>query len=281
MILIADAGGTKCHWAVAAEGGCEMISTTGINPFTMSSEATARVLQEELLPKLGGREISEIYYYGAGYIAGAATTQQLEQTVRGLFPAAKVEVGSDMLGAARALCGRERGVACILGTGANSALYDGENIEFNVRPLGYILGDEGGGAYIGRMVVADALKGLMPRETVEALYAECKTSYVEIIENVYRRPSANRYLASFAPFARRHLDRPEVARCVDRAFEAFAERNLLQYEGITSMPVHFTGGIAAAFEERLRIVLERYSIRVGRVEASPIAGMVKYHTERK
>lgn len=278
MILIADAGGTKCHWAVAAEGGNEIITTAGINPFTMPAAETARVLQEELLPKLGDREISEIYYYGAGYIAGSATTQELENTICSLFPAAKVEVRSDMLGAARGLCGHERGVACILGTGANSALYDGENIEVNVRPLGYILGDEGSGAYIGRMVVSDALKGLMPGEIVDALYSENNTSYVEIIENVYRRPNANRYLASFAPFAKRHLDWPEVARCVDRAFEAFAERNLLQYEGITSVPVHFTGGIAGAFEDRLRAVLGRYSITVGRIDASPIEGMVKYHT---
>lgn len=280
MKLIADAGGTKCHWAVA-ERRDGIITTSGINPVTMSPTETARVLRDELLPALHGDGVSAVYFYGAGCIEGAAATKELERTLCEIFRDATVGVHSDMLGAARALCGRERGVACILGTGSNSALYDGENLAANVPPLGYILGDEGGGACIGRMVVADALKGLMPRETVEAMFAECGTSYGDIIENVYRRPNANRFLASFVPFVARHVDWPEVARCVDRAFEAFVERNLLQYEGITSVSVHFTGGVAAVFESRLRDVLGRYSITVGRVEASPIMGMVRYHTDEK
>lgn len=278
MILVADAGGTKCHWAVVGSPTRGIISTSGINPVTMTSAQTAAVLRDELLPQLHDVDVAEIYFYGAGCIDGAPATSELEHTIRDAFPAAKTEIRSDMLGAARALCGRERGVACILGTGSNSALYDGVRIVANVPPLGYILGDEGGGACIGRMVVADAMKGLMPREVVDALYEECSTSYTDIIENVYRRPNANRFLASFVPFAARHIGQAEVARCVDRAFEAFAERCLLQYEGITSTPVHFTGGVAAAFESRLRGVLGRYSIEVGRVEASPIDAMVKYHT---
>ena len=278
MILVADAGGTKCHWAVVGGSTCGIISTSGINPVTMSTSQTSAVLRDELLPQLHDTQISEIYFYGAGCIYGAAATSELERTMHDVFPTAKIEIRSDMLGAARALCGRERGVACILGTGSNSALYDGVRIVSNVPPLGYILGDEGGGACIGRMVVADALKGLMPREIVEALYEECHTSYTDIIENVYRRPNANRFLASFVPFAARHIGKAEIARCVDRAFEAFAERNLLQYDGITSTPVHFTGGVAAAFGSRLRSVLGRYSIEVGRIEASPIDAMVKYHT---
>lgn len=281
MILIADSGGTKCHWAVAGGRGVEVIPTRGINPVTMPPAEAAAVLYDELLPQLRGVQICRIYFYGAGCIAGAAATAELERTVKKVFPAAEVEVQGDMLGAARALCGHERGIACILGTGSNSALYDGARLAANVPPLGYILGDEGGGACIGRMVVADALKGLMSRRTVERLYEECGTSYAEIIENVYRRPNANRYLASFVPFVARHIGQPEVARCVDRAFEAFVERNLLQYDGITSTPVHFTGGVAAVFENRLREVLGRYSIAVGRIEASPIGGMVRYHTDGK
>lgn len=281
MILIADSGGTKCHWAVVGDRGVEVIPTRGINPVTMPPAEAAAVLCDELLPHLHGADICEIHFYGAGCIAGAAATAELERTIREVFPTAETEVQSDMLGAARALCGHGRGIACILGTGSNSALYDGERLACNVPPLGYILGDEGGGACIGRMVVADAMKGLMPRRTVEGLYEECGTSYTEIIENVYRRPNANRYLASFVPFAARHIGQPEVARCVDRAFESFVERNLLQYDGITSTPVHFTGGVAAVFENRLREVLGRYSIAVGRIEASPIGGMVRYHTDGK
>ena len=283
MILTADSGSTKCHWALveSASNSNEptIIETRGINPVTCSSEQVKEIISEGLLPNIEAAEVDGIYFYGAGCIANAPATLELQRTLQEIFPQAeRVEVATDMLGAAHALCGRERGIVCILGTGSNSAFYDGEQLSKNVPPLGYILGDEGGGANLGKTFVSDALKGLMPQEIVDLMYEECQTSYAQIIESVYRKPNANRYLASFVPFMARHRDKAEISSCISRAFDNFIERNLLQYADVEQMPINFVGSIAAVFEKELSEALSRHSLTLGKIERSPIGGMVKYHT---
>ena len=256
-----------------------MIETRGINPVTCSTEQVREIIAEGLLPNIDIESVEGVYFYGAGCIANAPATLELQGVLKDIFFSTKeVTVATDMLGAAHALCGKEKGIVCILGTGSNSAYYDGEQLAKNVPPLGYILGDEGGGANLGRTFVSDALKGLMPAETVELMYTECETSYAQIIENVYRKPNANRYLASFVPFMARHRDIAEMRRCIDRAFDNFIERNLLQYADVESMPINFVGSIAAVFEQELKEALDRHSLTLGKIERSPIGGMVKYHT---
>ena len=283
MILTADSGSTKCHWALveSASNSNEptIIETRGINPVTCSSEQVKEIIAEGLLPNIEAAEVDGIYFYGAGCIANAPATLELQRTLQEIFPQAeRVEVATDMLGAAHALCGRERGIVCILGTGSNSAFYDGERLSKNVPPLGYILGDEGGGANLGKTFVSDALKGLIPQEIVDLMYEECQTSYAQIIESVYRKPNANRYLASFVPFMARHRDKAEISSCISRAFDNFIERNLLQYADVEQMPINFVGSIAAVFEKELSEALSRHSLTLGKIERSPIGGMVKYHT---
>lgn len=283
MILTADSGSTKCHWALVEpttqSQELNIVETRGINPVTCSSEQVREIIAEGLLPKIDAQTVEEVHFYGAGCIANAPATLELQRVLQEIFPAAKVvAVATDMLGAAHALCGRERGIVCILGTGSNSALYDGEKLTKNVPPLGYILGDEGGGANLGRTFVADALKGLLSEDIVKCMFEECETSYAQIIENVYRKPNANRYLASFVPFMGRHRDRVEVRRCIDRALDNFIERNLLQYPDVENMPINFVGSIAAVFEQELKEALERHSLKLGKISRSPIGGMVKYHT---
>ena len=285
MILTADSGSTKCHWALAKKGeavteqSINIVESRGINPVTCSREQMVEIISEELLPNINAEAVESIYFYGAGCIAGAPATLGLRDVLAEIFPnAQQIEVATDMLGAAHALCGREEGIVCILGTGSNSAHYDGEKMAKNVPPLGYILGDEGGGTNIGRTFVSDALKGVMDKEIVDMFYAECNTSYPEIIENVYRKPNANRYLASFVPFVAKHRDLPQVRKCIDTAFNNFIERNLLQYAGIESMEVNFVGSVAFVFEKELTEALERHSLKLGKIMRSPICGMVNYHT---
>ena len=283
MILTADSGSTKCHWAlVEGKGASEeskIIETRGINPVTCSSEQVKEIIAEGLLPQVKATEVEGIYFYGAGCIANAPATLELQRTLQEIFPqATTIVVATDMLGAAHALCGHDKGIVCILGTGSNSAFYDGEQLAKNVPPLGYILGDEGGGANLGKTFVSNALKGLMPREIVDLMYEECQTSYAQIIEAVYRKPNANRYLASFVPFMARHRDRAEIRRCIDQAFDNFIERNLLQYPDVEKLPINFVGSIAAVFEQELTEALSRHSLTLGKIERSPIGGMVKYHT---
>jgi hypothetical protein len=232
-----------------------------------------------LLPQIQATEVEGIYFYGAGCIANAPATLELQRTLQEIFPqATTIVVATDMLGAAHALCGHDKGIVCILGTGSNSAFYDGEQLAKNVPPLGYILGDEGGGANLGKTFVSNALKGLMPSEVVNLMFEECQTSYAQIIESVYRKPNANRYLASFVPFMARHRDIAEVRHCIDIAFDNFIVRNLLQYPDVEQMPINFVGSIAAVFEQELTEALSRHSLTLGKIERSPIGGMVKYHT---
>lgn len=283
MILTADSGSTKCHWALvegeSAGNEPKIIETRGINPVTCSSEQVKEIIAEGLLPQIKATEVEGIYFYGAGCIANAPATLELQSTLQEIFPqATTIVVATDMLGAAHALCGHDKGIVCILGTGSNSAFYDGEQLAKNVPPLGYILGDEGGGANLGKTFVSNALKGLMPSEIVDLMYEECQTSYAQIIESVYRKPNANRYLASFVPFMARHRDRAEIRRCIDLAFDNFIERNLLQYPNVEQLPINFVGSIAAVFEQELTEALSRHSLTLGKIERSPIGGMVKYHT---
>lgn len=276
MILIADSGSTKCDWAIC--GDCDAtvrIASGGLNPFACNDRKISETLDSELMPHIGdSAEVGAVYFYGAGCIFEGAG--RIEQALRSRFAHARVEVAGDMLGAARALCGSGSGIVCILGTGSNSCLYDGRQITANVPPLGYILGDEGGGAHIGRLVVADILKGLTSESLRTALFEECRTSYAEIIECVYRQPQANRYLAGFAEFAARHLDEPEIAACVDRAFDAFIERNVMQYDTAANR-VGFVGSIAHFFRKRLLCAVERHGLRAGRIMRSPIEALVEYH----
>ena len=283
MILTADSGSTKCHWALvegeSASNEPKIIETRGINPVTCSSEQVKEIIAEGLLPQIKATEVEGIYFYGAGCIANAPATLELQRTLQEIFPqATTIVVATDMLGAAHALCGHDKGIVCILGTGSNSAFYDGEQLAKNVPPLGYILGDEGGGANLGKTFVSNALKGLMPSEIVDLMYEECQTSYAQIIESVYRKPNANRYLASFVPFMARHRDRAEIRRCIDLAFDNFIERNLLQYPDVEKLPINFVGSFAAVFEQELTEALSRHSLTLGKIERSPIGGMVKYHT---
>ena len=283
MILTADSGSTKCHWALvdgeSASNEPKIIETRGINPVTCSSEQVKEIIAEGLLPQIKATEVEGIYFYGAGCIANAPATLELQRTLQEIFPqATTIVVATDMLGAAHALCGHDKGIVCILGTGSNSAFYDGEQLVKNVPPLGYILGDEGGGANLGKTFVSNALKGLMPHEIVDLMYEECQTSYAQIIESVYRKPNANRYLASFVPFMARHRNRAEIRRCIDLAFDNFIERNLLQYPDVEQLPINFVGSIAAVFEQELTEALSRHSLTLGKIERSPIGGMVKYHT---
>lgn len=276
MILIADSGSTKCHWAICRNDGmAERITSGGLNPFACDDSKIERTLDDDLMPHIDGCEQPEaVYFYGAGCIFEGG--ERIAKTLRARFPQAHIEVASDMLGAARALCGHDDGIVCILGTGSNSCLYDGRQIVANVPPLGYILGDEGGGAHIGRLVVADILKGLTSESLRTALFEECRTSYAEIIECVYRRPQANRYLAGFAEFASRHIAEPEIAACVDRAFDGFIERNVMQYD-TAGRTVGFVGSIAHFFRERLLLAVERHGLQAGRIMRSPIEALVEYH----
>lgn len=280
-ILIADGGSTKIHWA-HIDGDCGDVReffTSGVNPAVMAVERIAEIFAGELAGKLPG-PVSRVEFYGAG-CKGEAPCRAVVSALRPWVGEAEISVESDMLGACRALLGDEPGVACILGTGANSCLYDGVNIVANVSPGGYILGDEGSGAWLGRRLAGDVIKGLLPEELSEAFYAWSGLDATEIIRRVYRPASGedapNRFLASLAPFLSEHIDEKPLRGIVKEGITEFFERNVAAYFAGTpsaAMSVNFVGSVAVAFEELLRQTALELGYKVGTVVQSPMDALI-------
>ena len=271
MKAIADSGSTKCEWIFGDGDRILRLRTVGINAVQQSPDAIRAVLAE--LPPLDG--VEELRFYGAGCgdsFPEASAVLRRELAAR-FGPGAAIGLGSDLLGAARALFGRGEGIACILGTGSNSCHCRGGEIVANVPPLGYVLGDEGSGAVLGRNLVNGIFKGMIPlREEFLHTFA---LTYAGLIRRVYREPAANRFLASFAPFIRAHLDCAPVRKMVVRSFGEFAARNLSGYPA--GLPVAFVGGVAAHFEEPLREAMAAAGREVVRIVCSPAEELWKYH----
>lgn len=279
MRLIADSGSTKTAWCLLADKQVvRRMTTEGFNPYFETEGEIGGKLAKLLLPHLPERgDIADIHFYGAGCteekapLMARALQQQVGHGVR-------VEVCSDMLGAARALCGRGAGIACILGTGSNSCQYDGGAIVKQVPPLGFILGDEGSGAALGKALVGDLLKNQLREELKQEFMAKYHLTAADIIERVYRQPYPNRFLAGLQPFLREHLDDEAVYALVLECFGRFFARNVLQYD-YRHLPVHFTGSIAYAYRGVLEEAAAKAGVRMAGIEKSPLEGLIRYYQD--
>lgn len=274
MKLIADSGSTKTDWALITETNTTYFTTHGINPTLMPAEQIEIILTTELLSHVSSVEIVEIHFYGAGCID--PHTDKLTSLFQILFPKAAIHIFSDLLGAARALFGKQAGIACILGTGANSCVYDGKHIVDNIPPLGFILGDEGSGAYLGKRFINCCIKRQLPPELLEGLYLHLNLTYPELIQKVYREPNANRFLASITPYIYLHKSQSAVHSFLIECFEDFLKKNILPYQ--STLPLAFIGSIAFYFETELRIAAEKQACIVSHILAKPIEALVKFHS---
>jgi len=280
MRLIADSGSTKTDWCLMdGSMAVKRIKTKGINPFFETEEEIQYELSNALLPKLPfASTIDSIHFFGAG-----CTPEKIPIMRRALMMQvsmdAHVEVCSDMVGAARALAGHEPGIVCILGTGSNSCEYDGKEIVKNVSPLGFILGDEGSGAVLGKILVGDLLKNQLGEELKQKFLDKYKLTTAEIIERVYRKPFPNSFLASLQPFLEENLDNEAIFYLVMEAFSHFIARNVMQYD-YQHLPVHFTGSVAFAYRKVLEKSAELTGIRLGKITKSPLDGLIKYYGEK-
>lgn len=276
MILIADSGGSKIDWRLLQiDGTIEQANTPGFNPYYQPVEDLKRNFRDVVLPKITGN-VNKIFFYGAG-VSSEKNQIKVKETFEEFFPEAKIEIGWDLLAAARALCGREPGIACIMGTGSNSCLYDGKQIVGNVANLGWILADEGSGANIGRKFLVDYLRELMP----EGLRAQFKERFPftreEFLEKVYQQERPSAFLASFTKFIFQHLKEPYCYKLIYSSFSEFYENNIMKYENYKNLKVHFTGSIAFYFSDLLRQVANDKGITVKNILEGPIAGLTLYH----
>ena len=279
MILIADCGSTKIDWCVTENKKVvKQVFTHGMNAVMLTLDEMAQRINTELMPELGDLtgKITEIYFYGAGCISPEVCGNVAKALQRNI-PAGKIEVYTDLLAAAHALCGTEAGIACILGTGSNSCYYDGEKIVNNVSPLGYILGDEGSGAVLGKILVGAVLKNQLPDDLCEAFLKENNLDRIEIIKRVYKEPGGNRFLASLTPFLLRNIDRKEVYDLVLNSFKAFFVRNVCQYPEYRTAKVNFIGSIAYYYRDVLTHAAELCGCTVGTIIKSPMDGLIAYH----
>lgn len=289
--LIADSGSTKTDWCLLESGGdCHRFSTQGINPCHQSEEEIAAILEQEVTPHLRQLQTARpqtLWFYGSG--ATPAAKQRVEQPLRRLLGTeADITVESDLVGAARALCQHGRGIACILGTGANSCLYDGLRIVANTPALGYILGDEGSGAVLGIRFVNALFKGQLPDELRQEFVTETGLSLDAIIQRVYRQPLANRFLASLSPFIHRHIDLQQVEAMVIDHFRQFIRKNIQPYyddprlkEALPASPeLHVTGSVGFHYQRQLAAAAALEGMRLGRVMGSPMEGLIGYHSSQ-
>ena len=277
MILIADSGSTKTDWCLAENSVIiKHIFTKGINPFYQTEEEIIRDLEVSLVPSLKGIRIDQIYFYGAG-CAFPDKIALVSGALGWHFKNVSIEVQSDLVGAARSLFLHTKGIACILGTGSNSCLYDGTEIIENVSPLGFILGDEGSGAVLGKTLVADCLKNQLPVNLKEKLLSTYELSGQIILENVYKKPFPNRFLAKLTPFLLENISEPSIYRIVYDSFDAFFVRNVIQYP-LENVQVGFVGSIAHYFHEILEVVASKRGITISRIVQNPMDGLVNYHS---
>ena len=275
MFLIADSGSTKTDWALVGPGGAvTSLKTQGINPVHQSEQAISAILRDELLPQLGHVDVDRVFFYGSGVRPDREPL--MSSLLRAATGAEDVMAKGDLLGAARALCGRSEGLACILGTGANSCLFDGEKIVANTPPLGYILGDEGSGAVLGRELLGALYKGLLPQELLSVFESEMAMTLTDVIERVYRQPMPNRFLASLSPFIHSHLQVEGVQRMVVGCFRSFLRRNVVPYQR-PDLPLKAVGSVAHYYREQLAQAAKEEGYTLGMTMRSPLKALVAYH----
>jgi glucosamine kinase len=279
MILIADGGSTKTSWCQLSETGQRVyFNTEGYNPDFVNTQDIISSLSKSLPDTLPLNEVREIYFYGAG-VSSAAKAEVIAAAMRHIFTGAnKIEVTEDLLAAARALLGHKPGFAAILGTGTNSCIYDGQKITHNVDSLGYFLGDEGSGSFLGKRLLRDYLRGLLPDGLQEALKAEYHLgTRNDIIDRLYNQPLPNRFLASFAKFAYDHNNVSYCRQIVVEAFEAFFQNIVLHYPDYQNYTFNCIGSVGYNFRDALTQVANGHGMQVGKIIRSPIDDLVTYH----
>lgn len=276
MILLADSGSTKTEWKVIKDNlPSESVFTGGINPYFLSENGIFQLLENELAQNYR-KAFRKVYFYGTGCNTDAKNNV-VRNALSRFVAADEIFIGSDLLAAARSLCGNEAGIACIMGTGSNSCYYDGKTIVSNVSPLGYILGDEGGGAVIGRKLLAAVLKKQIPQPVIDIFFSTYRITSAEILERVYMKPFPNRFLGQFARFIADNIHIPELREIIRTSFDEFIVRNILQYPESKSLPVHFTGSIAYHFRPVLEEQLKASNLRAGLITLSPMSNLINFH----
>ena len=275
--LIADSGSTKTEWCLLNGKKKTIIYSQGMSPYFINDVQMEAILKQEVLPFLKKIAVEEIFYYGTG-CSNPANVKMVKKALKNCFAVARVNVETDVDGAAKGLCGNEKGIACILGTGSSSCYYNGKRIVKNNPGLGYILGDEGSGAYLGKKVIQYYLYNTFDEDLRSRFDAKFVTNANEILNAVYKQPLANRYLASFAIFLAENRGHYMIENIIEDGFNDFFYNHVYKFRESWKYPVHFTGGIAFGFKDVLAEMCDSYQLQLGNVLRNPMEGLIKYHS---
>lgn len=280
MILIADSGSTKTAWClISGNQRVKDITTKGINPFYQTEEEIEAELKNTLCQEIGGEnKINSVYFYGAG-CADSQINNKLAKTLQQVLKSDKAEVSSDMLGAARGIFKHQKGIACIMGTGSNSAYYDGNEIVKSIPAGGFIIGDEGSGAVLGKTLIADYIKNQMPENILAEFKKFYNGTYLDVVNHVYKQPFPNRWLANFTKFMYEKREDDYIHNMIVNSFTLFFNRNIKQFDSWKDMEVGFVGSIAYYFKKELKEAAQKCEITVSDIYQNPIEGLIEYHSK--
>jgi glucosamine kinase len=281
MILIADSGSTKTEWTlILQDKQIVQAKTRGISPYYQSIDEMALTIEDELVPQIEA-DVKEVFFYGTG-CSVQENCLMVQQAIKRSFPLAEVSVSHDLLAAGRALCGNQAGIVCILGTGSNARFYDGQDVSGEDYNLGFMLGDEGSGSYLGKLLVTAYLHQELPKKLMNRFAEDFpKVNRKEVLENIYQKPFPNRYLAEFAKFILQNLREPYCYQLVYDSFVSFFDKYVCKIKDYKRYPVHFTGSIAHYYGAVLRQVANDKGIVVGNILENPIKGLTLYHVENE
>lgn len=281
MLFIADGGSTKADWRVIDhQNNHTDYATIGFNPFFYTSEKVVEELQKSFINEAPVHKAEKVFFYGSG-CSDAYRKSILAEAFKEIFPNAEIVVEHDLLASARATCGDTPGVACIIGTGSNSALYDGKIITDNITNLGYLLGDEGSGTHLGKKLIRAYFYRELPKDLKDAFDDTYKLGKRDLLNKMYHGERSNVYLASFSRFLFDHREHPYAQQIVKRSFAEFIDRHVLKYEGHQELPIHFVGSIAYYFSFILEELLEERKLHLGNIIKKPIDSLVVYHLEKE
>jgi glucosamine kinase len=275
-ILIADSGSTKCEWCYVSGSRKQIIETQGASPYFLNESQLISMMQQELKPGLKNKIPAEVYFYGTG-CAAASNRAMIKRALSKTFPGAHIEVQHDLTGAARALCGKKKGIVAILGTGSNSGYYDGNKIVRNSPGLGYVLGDEGSGAYLGKKVLQYFLYHIFDSKLHNKFHKKYDVSAADILDAVYKKPLPNRYIAFYTMFLAENRGHYMIENILEDGLQDFFSIHLEHYPESGKIPVYFTGSVAFGFQDILKELCKSYGWQTGKIMAKPMDGLILYH----
>jgi len=278
MKLIADSGSTKTQWVLL--DGKEVvldITTKGFNPYYYKEHELGEILFEELSENINAGEVSEVYFYGAGCSSETNCTI-VENAIKKLFSNANIHVGHDLDGAAVALLHNSAGIACILGTGSNSCMWDGKKVTYHVPSLGYLLGDEGSGTYIGKLLLQKILLGEADKELTEKFYKVNNLSFEKVLQKIYGEPNPNKFMSSLSKFVGDNIHFDDCKEVVRQSFVDFVEKQISKYPDYKNSIVSFTGSVAFVYSDILKEVMSEHGITLGKIMKNPMDGLIEYHS---